>query len=568
MAIEEETLFNTYDPNGATTSFAYGFTLFNEEDLEVLADGVAITTGFTVNGVGDQGGGTVVFDTAPASTVAELTLRLSPSFSRVEEDYAEGDLRAASLNRDFDRMWQALQYNRQENNVAIKLPLETQAAQEITETAAQRANKLVGFDASGNIALLDAVDYDLSTVSAFAATLLDDTTASAARTTLGISSAAVTQDGLRYTTAGTAPAFTITPSPVLSSYSAGQRFTVVFNADGTEGSNTLNANGLGAKSLKQYDGAGNKRSGIVKSSQIAVVEYDGTDMVILNPLRLEPVSMVRQTVQSGPVSSGSPNFLPSTATGLSITSQNVSTSDPLIVCASQGYGNGSDRIGVSTSNLTWSGLTNTTTNYLYVVVGSDGTLTTGSTTIAPVYQYSGTPSTTNTTHTFDITKYIMYVGNGSTAPAAWRVFVGEAVCSGGNVTSATAYAYNGIYLSPDSTPVASGVFSAVHNLGVKFYTSRVVLACAVAEYGYAVGDEIEPSAHLHTTAAATAYGYTQIYGPMIHRVQLAPGTSPLRANSLTATGTPAATVPASSVGASASLTLASWRFRAYITRAF
>ena len=65
---------------------------------------------------------------------------------------------------------------------------------------------------------------------------------------------------------------------------AGQRFRWKFHAAGTTGSNTGNINGLGAKNFKQYDASGTKVSGVIKLGQLADVEYDGTDLVILNPL--------------------------------------------------------------------------------------------------------------------------------------------------------------------------------------------------------------------------------------------------------------------------------------------
>lgn len=93
-----------------------------------------------------------------------------------------------------------------------------------------------------------------------------------------------TQKATAFTTAGTAPAFTLTPVPAIVALAAGQRFRAKFNADGTTGSNTMNVSGLGAQSLKQYSYAGAKTSGIVKNNMLADIEYDGTDFVILTPL--------------------------------------------------------------------------------------------------------------------------------------------------------------------------------------------------------------------------------------------------------------------------------------------
>lgn len=86
-----------------------------------------------------------------------------------------------------------------------------------------------------------------------------------------------------FTTAGTAPAFTLTPAPALAGYAANQRFRVKFNA-AAAASGTLNVSGLGAKNLKQYDPAGAKVTAVIASGQLSDVEYDGTDMVVLDPL--------------------------------------------------------------------------------------------------------------------------------------------------------------------------------------------------------------------------------------------------------------------------------------------
>lgn len=92
----------------------------------------------------------------------------------------------------------------------------------------------------------------------------------------------VAQGLTAFTTAGTSPTFTLTPAPALGSYAANQRFRVKFSAAAAT-SGTLNVSGLGAKNLKQYDSTGAKVTAVIASGQLADVEYDGTDMVILNP---------------------------------------------------------------------------------------------------------------------------------------------------------------------------------------------------------------------------------------------------------------------------------------------
>ncbi|NWB92342.1 hypothetical protein [Pseudomonas agarici] len=90
------------------------------------------------------------------------------------------------------------------------------------------------------------------------------------------------QAGTAFTTAGTAPSFTLTPSPAITAYAANQRFQVKFHAGGA-GSDTINVSGLGAKNLKQYDSSGNKISAVIQG-QLTDVVYDGTDFVMLDAL--------------------------------------------------------------------------------------------------------------------------------------------------------------------------------------------------------------------------------------------------------------------------------------------
>lgn len=91
-----------------------------------------------------------------------------------------------------------------------------------------------------------------------------------------------------FSTAGAAPNFTLTVVPTLAAYAAGQRFRVKFHA-GVTGASTINVNGLGARSLKQYDYAGNKANAAIATGQLVDAEYDGVDFVLLDPLPGFPV---------------------------------------------------------------------------------------------------------------------------------------------------------------------------------------------------------------------------------------------------------------------------------------
>lgn len=208
----------------------------------------------------------------------------------------------------------------------------------------------------------------------------------------------------------------------------------------------------------------------------------------------------RQTVAAGPVDlAGLPTFLPSTNGALSITAQNITATARFVAAAANGWntlGSPSDRVGVSLTNLAWTGLTASraaaTPNFLYVVVNADGTLTPGSTILAPVYQWGGSPATTSGQFTFNIAEMKGYLGNGSTAPEAFVVFVGEAATDGSGVISTVAYAYNGRYASAftNTLPAAATFTSANHNIGVKPRTAKLVIENISTELGYSVGEQV------------------------------------------------------------------------------
>lgn len=281
------------------------------------------------------------------------------------------------------------------------------------------------------------------------------------------------QTGTTFTTSGTAPNYVLTTSPAFGSYASDQRINATFHATGTTGSNVINIDGLGNKNLKQYDNTGTKQPAVIVSGMKTDLIYDGTDVIVLDALPASAAAAggVRQTVQAAPVNtSGLPNYLPATSSGTTLTSTGVSSTVPIVVNAAGGGGSSglADRVGVSTSNLSWTGLTvtNTVKNYLYVDVAANGTLTTGVTTVAPVYQPGGTPAVTSGLFTFNYGEMLGYLGNGSTAPQGYRVYVGEGTGNGTNVASIIAYGLNGRYDSGFFAITNNTAYTKSHNLGV------------------------------------------------------------------------------------------------------
>lgn len=111
MAVIEQTPYITHNANGATTVFAFPFLVLDEADLtvEVLdAASAPVVIAFTVSGIGNSAGGSVTFDSAPASGCT-VSLRRVSALARGTIYATLGDLKAATINDDFDRLWLALQ---------------------------------------------------------------------------------------------------------------------------------------------------------------------------------------------------------------------------------------------------------------------------------------------------------------------------------------------------------------------------------------------------------------------------------------------------------------------------
>lgn len=101
-----------------------------------------------------------------------------------------------------------------------------------------------------------------------------------------------------FTTTGATGAFVLTPIPALTVYGAGQRFRVKFHAVGN-GADSINVSGLGNKSLKQYDSTGAKVAAVIVANQLADIEFDGADFVILDPLPSPNMASLKNRLING-----------------------------------------------------------------------------------------------------------------------------------------------------------------------------------------------------------------------------------------------------------------------------
>ena len=108
MTISTTTIKNSYSGNGSTTTFNYTFKITDQDDIDVIIRSSkwhgnyekTITTHYTVTGVGNISGGTVVFTSGniPSGTETVVLRRSTPQTQGV--DLIENDPLPANTLED------------------------------------------------------------------------------------------------------------------------------------------------------------------------------------------------------------------------------------------------------------------------------------------------------------------------------------------------------------------------------------------------------------------------------------------------------------------------------------
>jgi len=164
MTVSSSTNRASYSGNGALTTFAYGFKVFDQDELTVILRSSTgtetvqtLTTHYTVTGAGVASGGNVVFGSAPASGVTIVILReldLDQGLDLVPND----PFPAQSLEDSLDKLTFMVQQHNEELGRTIKASrTNVIAGSEFTILAADRANKIFAFDGSGNVSIAQEI---------------------------------------------------------------------------------------------------------------------------------------------------------------------------------------------------------------------------------------------------------------------------------------------------------------------------------------------------------------------------------------------------------------------------
>ena len=146
MAVQPGPTFKRYAANGAATVYTIPFLLLDPANLQITLNGVAVTSGFTLAGLGNASS-SCTFTVAPAG---DLLFQQVMQFQRLTDYQMNGDFLSQTVNGDYDRLWLAIkQLNRDDGRALAVSPLEPEGIPALP-VRALRNLKLLAFDAAGN----------------------------------------------------------------------------------------------------------------------------------------------------------------------------------------------------------------------------------------------------------------------------------------------------------------------------------------------------------------------------------------------------------------------------------
>ena len=149
MAVTEQTPRNVSIAAPGATQFPYSFKIISKADLLVQVNGVTKTVDvdYTVDGVGQDAGGTVTFMT-PLSGGETVVRKRNMRYERATDYQNLGDLRSATLNNDQDAPILMIQQLAEENDRSLRLPIDSTASAELP-TLEPLAPLVVNADGTG-----------------------------------------------------------------------------------------------------------------------------------------------------------------------------------------------------------------------------------------------------------------------------------------------------------------------------------------------------------------------------------------------------------------------------------
>ena len=185
----------SYAANGTTVAFAFNFKIWAPANLKVyLRNNATLTdtlqtlnSDYTIDIVTYPNTGQVVFASSPPNGTTVVILRDMPLTQDLDLT-PSGSFAAETVEQQLDKLVAEIQTLRELIGRSPRLPVGA-ATNDLTlpEPRAGAGNQLLGITAAGDgYELKSPTALSLQTVSSYMSTLLDDTDAATARTTLGI----------------------------------------------------------------------------------------------------------------------------------------------------------------------------------------------------------------------------------------------------------------------------------------------------------------------------------------------------------------------------------------------
>ena len=155
---------NDITATASQTVFIYTFRVIEATDMAVYQNGVLLSSGYTVNGVGVTTGGTVVLGTGvPAGQIVSLVLAMP--LDRTTNYQNSGKFLADDVNEDFDKIYIGAIQNENLNDRSLRLQdvePPTTGVDMTLPLKADRKGKFLAFDSTtgGPIATTNSSLYD------------------------------------------------------------------------------------------------------------------------------------------------------------------------------------------------------------------------------------------------------------------------------------------------------------------------------------------------------------------------------------------------------------------------
>ena len=162
MTISTTIIKNSYSGDASNDTFAYQFKISTTADMQVIIRSAAgvetvktLTTHYTVTGAGAASGGNVVFESGHIPAATETVILRRSTTQTQALDLVENDpFTADSVENAFDKNLALVQELQEQANRSLKISrTNTMTSTEFTNSATDRASKVLAFDASGELSV-------------------------------------------------------------------------------------------------------------------------------------------------------------------------------------------------------------------------------------------------------------------------------------------------------------------------------------------------------------------------------------------------------------------------------